>query len=94
MVNNDRDDIPEDTTVTRGVVVIAVEVDSRHNEVQERYKMKHNGHPMDVLTDTKSLTDVLKPPPPTYGMSLSTCTKPRTYRHAREHINVWGVLDT
>ena len=36
--------------------------DLRHNELQERYKMKHNGHSMDVLTDTKSLTDVLKSP--------------------------------
>ena len=62
MVTDDRDDIPEDTTVTGGVVVIAMEVDWIHNELQERYKMKHNGHPMDVLTDTKSLTDVLMAP--------------------------------
>ena len=34
------------------------------------YKMKHNGHPMDVLTDTKSLTDVLTPPNPNiWGVS-------------------------
>ena len=56
MVTDGRDDIPEDTTVTGGVVVIAVEVDLGHYELQERYKMKHNGHPMDVLTETKNLT--------------------------------------
>ena len=28
MVTNDRDDIPEDTSVTRGVVVIVVEVET------------------------------------------------------------------
>ena len=55
--------------------------------------MKHNGHPMDVLTDTKSLTDVLKSPrPPTYGMfPLTHAITPRTYRPARKHINVGGV---
>ena len=26
--------------------------------------MKHHGHPMDVLTDTKSMTDVLMSPDP------------------------------
>ena len=26
--------------------------------------MKHNGHPLDLLTDHKSLTDVLTPPDP------------------------------
>ena len=64
MVTDERDDIPEDTTVTAGIVVIAVVVDLRHNELQEWYMMKHKGHPMDVLTDTKSLTDVLMPKDP------------------------------
>ena len=75
MVTDDRDDIPEDTTVTGGVVVIAMKVDLRHYELQERYKVKHNGHPMDVLTDIKSLTDVLMPPDPEHMgcFPYSTC---------------------
>ena len=42
--------------------------------------MKHNGHLMDVLTNTKGLTDVLMPP--------------RPYRHKGEHTNAWAVLET
>ena len=74
MITNDRGDIPEDSTVTGGAAVSGQSRDLRHNELQERYKMKHNGHLMDVLTDTKRLTDVQKPPsPPTYRMFPPQC---------------------
>ena len=69
--------------------------DLRHNELQERWsKMKHNGHPMDVLTDTK-MPDWCAEAPQTPNMwdviPHSACNTPRTYRHAGEHIHVWGV---
>ena len=63
-VTNDRDDIPEDTSYCRNSSHSCGSRDLRHNELQERYQMKHNGHLMDVLTDTKSLTYVLMPPDP------------------------------
>ena len=89
MVTDERDDIPEDTTVTRGAVVVAVVVDMRHNKLQKWYKIKHNGHPMDVLTDTKSLIDVLTPPkPPTYG--LCTCRYPLEHRHTGMDTDICG----
>ena len=55
--------------------------------------MKHNGHPVDLLTDIKSLTDVLKPPAPQHMGCPPTAhaITPRTYRHAREHIMYGGV---
>ena len=43
-----RDDVPEDTTVTGGVVVIAVVVEAwRHNEEykERNNRMKHSRHP-------------------------------------------------
>ena len=54
--------------------------------------MKCNEHSMDILTDTKSLTDLLMPPiPPTYGVyPHTTCRYPLAQRHTGKHIDVWG----
>ena len=50
--------------------------------------MKHNGHPSDVLTDTKSLTDMLiNPRLPTYWcIPYSIC------RYPLEHTDIQGSI--
>ena len=54
--------------------------------------MKHNGHPMDGLTDIKSLTDVLMPHRPQHMGCIPhiTCRYTTTYTCTGEHTDVWG----
>ena len=50
--------------------------------------MKHNGHPMDVLTDPKSLADVLTPPDPQHKeFPHSTC------KYLPEHTDIQGAYN-
>ena len=57
--------------------------------------MKHKGHQIYVLTDTKSLTDMLTPPDPQHKKCFAyrTCRYPIEYTD-RGAYNAWRVLDT
>ena len=60
--------------------------------------MKHNRHPVDILTDTKCLTDVLMPPDPQHMGCIPyiTCRYPLEHIDVQEsmgHTDVWQVLD-
>ena len=77
MVTDETDDSPEDTTVTRGAVVIAVVENLRHNELQEHARRSiWTPH---VLMPPKLPTDGEHPPNPQHKGNIPciTCRYPQ-----------------